>query len=182
MMAGAPPRHDWEVEFYKLAARPAHERSLRALAREMNVRPQTVTHRAKRDRWHQRLAEIDEVARRQREANAIRTLNERVEDNLRIVEAMRIRFAQRLRDPSYAPSAQEFFAMAKLELLLESRDTQKIGIGSISEEFKESLRRLPVYVKERMIVSYGTGEPIESVDELEPYIDEELDDDEGPAG
>jgi hypothetical protein len=67
-MAGTVPKHDWERVFYDYAARPAHERSLRSLARELGVRPQTVTDRAKRDHWNHRLAVIDEKARQKREA------------------------------------------------------------------------------------------------------------------
>src|SRR5256885_298629 len=73
-------------------------------------------------------------------------------------------------------------SLARLELLLGSKGPREKRIGAVSEEFKERLRRLPVYVPERMIVSYWTGEPIDDSMELEQLIEADFDgDDEGPA-
>jgi hypothetical protein len=173
--------YDWEAIFAEFAALPAPERSYRRLARQLGARPQTVLCAARRGDWAHRLATIDARAQEQREARAVRQLADRLDDTIRLVEAMRLRFAQRLADSTYLPSASEFVAMAKLELQIESLDRRKMGGGAISDEFRQALERLPRYVKERIIIAELTGKSTDEILELERgYIDVDSDDDEGP--
>lgn len=170
---------DWDRVFYDFAALSPPDRNLTKVAEALGVGRRTIMSIAKRHRWKQRLAAIDEKARADREKRAIRTLNERFEDTLRIIEAGRMRYAQRLRDPNYQMTGQEFFALSRLELLIEGRDTHKIGVGTVSEEFREMIRQLPVYTQERILVSAITGASYDEVLEIEAEMVSEEDD--GPA-
>lgn len=173
------PKIDWETVFYRFASQPAPDRNYAKLAQTLGVAESTVFRERKRSNWDARMADLDAAARARRDQNAIRRLAERLDDDVRIVEAARMRYAQRLRDPAYQITGQEFFALARLELLIEGRDTAKIGIGSVSDDFMETLRRLPVYVRERIVLAHMTGRPIEEVMQLEQgYVD--VGDDEGP--
>jgi hypothetical protein len=174
-------RYDWEGAFAKFAALPAPERSYRRLARQLGARPQTVLCAARRGDWANRLAVIDARAQEQRETRAVRQLADRLDDTVRLAEAMRLRFARRLADPAYRPTASEFVAMAKLELLIERGDTRKMATSAISDEFKDAIRRLPIHIQERVIPSHFTGVSVEEVVELEQdYVDVHSDEDDGP--
>jgi hypothetical protein len=178
-MSGRPSR-DWDAVFYAFAALPVNERSLVTLAKQLGVSLNTVKRKATRHRWSHRLRAIDERARQEREKRAIRKLNDRLEDNIRLVEATRLRFAERLRDPAYQPTAHEVVAMAKLELLIEGKDTHKLGVSTVSDEFREMIRQLPNFTQERILASVLTGVPYEEVLEIEAEMVSEEDED-GPT-
>jgi hypothetical protein len=106
----------------------------------------------------------------------------RLDDSIRLVDMTRLRFAQRLADPAYQPSAAEFVAMARLELQIESRDFRKLGGDSVSDELKDALRRLPRYWQERIVMGAITGASMDEIVQLERSFEEQLDsDDEGPS-
>jgi hypothetical protein len=99
---------------------------------------------------------------------------------VRLVEGARLRYAQRLADPAYAPTGAEFVALARLELQTETSDARGQAASPISEEFRESLRRLPVYLQERILVAAITGVSYEEVLQVQAELDAE--DDDLPAG
>jgi DNA-binding MarR family transcriptional regulator len=167
---------DWEAEFHVWAALPESERIVAQLARRLGVGKATVFRRMKKDRWVERTASIDSEARRKARASVVRSQQERVEDVIRIAMAARTRYAQRLRDDfSYKITATEVAALTRIEMLVEDREMAKVG--GISEETKERLALLPVYVQERMLLAAATGATMEEILEVEGILEAEEDGD-----
>jgi hypothetical protein len=173
------PRIDWQDAHAFYVGLGPGLRSYARVAEEFGVTTRAVEMHAREHRWRERVQAIDAHRGRLAQQRAIRRLDERLDDSLRIVEAGRVRYAERLRDPTYQMSGTEFVSLAKLELEINARQD---GSSSISEEFKDALRRLPVYVQERIIISHMTGTPIEELMALEPSIEAELNGDDDGAG
>jgi hypothetical protein len=107
----------------------------------------------------------------------MRKLEERDKDSLDIIEIFRRRYAQRLvRDSSYKPTAMEFAAMIRTERLIEGKDTLKVGVN-LSDETKERLALLPVYVQERMLLAAATGATMDEILKVEGILEGEEDGD-----
>jgi DNA-binding MarR family transcriptional regulator len=167
---------DWEAEFHVWAALPESERIVAQLARRLGVGKATVFRRMKKDRWVERTASIDSEARRKARASVVRSQQERVEDVIRIAMAARMRYAQRLRDDfSYKITATEVAALTRIEMLVEDRAASTSGHGELSEETKERLALLPVYVQERMLLAAATGATMDEILEIEGILDAQED-------
>jgi hypothetical protein len=166
-------RVDWDAAFAAWISMPRHERVQSRFAEQLGVRRGTLLERMKRDRWAKRAAAIDAHVREKLEAEGVRKLEERDRDSIEIIEAFRTRYAQRLvRDRNYKPTAMEFAAMIRTERLIEGQDATKVG-GEITEEFREKVDRLPVYMVERMLLAAATGASMEEILEVEGILDAE---------
>jgi hypothetical protein len=170
-----PPKIDWGAAFHEWVRLPADERVVAKFARRKGVNSATVFRHMKKDGWLERAAEIEAEAERKAKANSIRSVTERKEDVIRLAMAVRTRYAQRLRDDfSYKITATEVAALTRIEMLVEGRDTEKVGVR-ISEETKERLALLSVYVQERMLLAAATGASMEEILEVEGILDAEED-------
>jgi hypothetical protein len=156
---------------------PKAERQPIEFARRLTVARQTLFERMKKEHWEERAALIDERVRRKLEAEGVRKLEERDRDSIDIIEVFRRRYAQRLvRDRDYKPTAMEFAAMIRTERLVEGENTTKVG-GEITDEFREKVDRLPVYMVERLLLAAATGASMEEILEVEAILDAEEDED-----
>jgi hypothetical protein len=89
-----------------------------------------------------------------------------------------MRYAQRLRDDfSYKITATDVAAITRIEMLVEDRAASTSGHGALSEETKERLALLPVYVQERMLLAAATGATMEEILEVEGILESEEDGD-----
>jgi hypothetical protein len=166
-------RVDWDAAFAAWVSVPRYERNQARFAEQLGVRRGTLLERMKRERWVERAAAIDAQVREKLEAEGVRKLEERDRDSIDIIEVFRRRYAQRLvRDPEYKPTAVEFAAMIRTERLIEGEATAKVGV-EITEEFREAVDRLPVYLVERMLVAAATGASMEEILEVEAILDAE---------
>jgi hypothetical protein len=171
-------RINWDAAFADWISLPKAERQPIEFARRLTVARQTLFERMKKEHWEERAALIDERVRRKLEAEGVRKLEERNRDSIEIIEVFRRRYAQRLvRDRDYKPTAMEFAAMIRTELLVEGRDKDNAGGGEITEEFREKVDRLPVYLVERMLIAAATGASMEEILEVEGILDGEEDGD-----
>jgi hypothetical protein len=131
-----------------------------------------------KDRWDERTAAIDAQVREKLEAEGVRKLEDRNRDSVKIIEAFRTRYAQRLvRDQDYKPTAMEFAAMIRTERLIEGEATTTVGPSVITDEFRERVGRLPVYVQERLLVAAITGATMDELLEVEGILEGEEDGD-----
>jgi hypothetical protein len=167
-------RVDWDAAFAAWISTPRYERNQVRFAGQLGVRRGTLLRRMTKDRWDARTAAIDAQVREKLEAEGVRKLEERDRDSIDIIEVFRRRYAQRLvRDRDYKPTAMEFAAMIRTERLIEVEDTVKVG-GEITEEFREKVDRLPVYLVERMLlVAAITGATMEELMEVEELLEAE---------
>jgi hypothetical protein len=166
-------RINWDAAFADWISLPKAERQPIEFARRLTVARQTLFERMKKEHWEERAALIDERVRRKLEAEGVRKLEERNRDSIGIIEVFRRRYAQRLvRDRDYKPTAMEFAAMIRTERLIEGENTVKVG-GEITEEFRERVGRLPVYVQERLLVAAITGATMDELLEVEGILEGE---------
>jgi hypothetical protein len=155
---GRRPKIDWDAAFADWISLPPPERVAAHFAERLRVGRTTLFKRMREEHWEQRTALIDKRVRERREAEGIRKLEERDKDSLDIIEIFRRRYAQRLvRDSSYKPTAMEFAAMIRTERLIEGQDTIKVGVSVMTDEFRESVGQLPVYVQQWLLLAALTG-------------------------
>jgi hypothetical protein len=174
-------RVDWDAAFAAWIAMPRHERIQSRFADQLGINRATLFKRMKRDRWAKRAAAIDAQVREKLEAEGVRKLEERNRDSVKIIEAFRMRYAQRLAgDCDYKPTATEFAAMVRTELLIDDRAST--GREKITEEFKEKVGLLPARTQERMLLVAMSGATWEEILEVEAILDAEEAADEFEAG
>ena len=134
-------RTDWEAAFAFYASLDPAERSHRRVADEYGVSLHTVKDRSRRHRWTERLADIEEQARRRTNEQLVRDRADRISDTIRIIDAARIRFAQQLTQPGYEIKGHELAALLKMEALLEGEATDRVSDADVEEKLSDYLRR-----------------------------------------
>jgi hypothetical protein len=160
---------DWDAAYDFFAGLAPGERTYAAVARRYGVTDARVGVIARREGWQQRVAVEDAKRRRNLEARRIRVLAERDEDTIRTIEAMRIKMAQQLADPTFRISVGDFVQALRIERLIEGESTDS---ASRVAEIEAKLERLPLPVVERIAVALIRGEPVdETIDGMAREIE-----------
>ncbi len=168
---------DWPKAFIEWLSLGPGNRNQSRFAEHIGCLRGTFLRRMKAEGWNAKTAAFDAAALEKAEANAVRAMADRHNDELRVVDALTRKFAMRLRDPNYQPSAQEWAAGVRVQLLIEgggaaSKLDADVKVG-VTDELREKIARLPVYAQERLLLTAMTGASLEEIIEAEVILDEE---------
>jgi hypothetical protein len=119
------------------------------VAAEFGVSAVAVFKAASREDSPQRAWEIEERARREADKRAVKTIEQRIREDLALIDATKVRFAQALKAGQVdASSITDFVALVKLEQVLTGGPSERLagetgGHRRSLEEIEAELAELP---------------------------------------
>jgi hypothetical protein len=126
---------DWEAAFMFYASLPAESRTYAPVAGRFGISQRTVETQGRRNRWRERVREIDAGAARQAAEQLGRARAEQLADFHRLIEASCVTYARQLASGQVRVSASDLAALIKVSLLLYGEPTERIEAVTASEEW-----------------------------------------------
>lgn len=128
-----PSRIDWGSAFAFFVALGQTERTLQRVADEYPISYARVKQVARRDDWWARAHAIDAENDRKVELRAIRSLEERNRDTIRVVDKARAKYLGALETGEHVPNGRDLAALLRIEQLIEGEATDRVEIREVRE-------------------------------------------------
>ena len=103
-------------------------RTFAAVAAEFGVSTVAVLRVAEREDWHGTAARLDELARRESERRAVKTIAQRIDEDLRLIDAGKVAVARRLQAGQIDADLSDLVALIKVEQLLVGGPSERLGV------------------------------------------------------
>jgi hypothetical protein len=126
---------DWEAAFGFYASLPAESRVYAAVASRFGVSQRTVETQGRRNRWRERVREIEAAAARQADEQLGRARADQLADFHRLIEATCVSYARQLASGQVRVRASDIAALIKVSLLLHGEPTERVEGLTASEEW-----------------------------------------------
>jgi hypothetical protein len=126
---------DWEAAFRFFASLPPESRSYAAVAEQFGVSRRTVETHGQRDRWRERLAEIEADAARQADSQLGRARAEQLADFHKLIEASCVTYARQLASGQVRITASDLVGLIKISLQLQGEPTSRVELVTGSAEW-----------------------------------------------
>lgn len=124
-------RADWGAAKAAYIALGATERSFARIAREFRVSEVTVRKWARRDHWVEAAAKADAEAAETARRKAVRTIEQRNERTVELVEALRDRAIEKIDEVDVNVAVRALPRYAHLEQLIAGEATARVEIGDV---------------------------------------------------
>ncbi len=161
--ASTNPRPSRRVFDHEAAFRYWHNadgqrRTYREVAEEFGVSERGVFQAAMREDWPSRAWGIEEEARRQADRRATKTIAQRIEEDLRLIDAGKLAVARRLQAGTVDADLGDLVALIKTEMLLTGGASERVGVESEAhrrslDEIERELADLPVEVVDAQLAA-----------------------------
>ena len=114
-------KFDHEAAFRYWHNPGGQRRRIEDVALEYGVTPEAIVKAASREDWHGRAWEIEEAARKQADRRAVKTVAQRIEEDLRLIDAGKLAVARRLQAGQIDADLGDLVALINTEILLTGR-------------------------------------------------------------
>lgn len=129
------PATDWEAAFNFYASLPPDARSYQAVATEFGVGRRTVETHGRRERWRERVREIEATAARLADEQVGRARAEQLADFRKLIEASCVAYARQLGSGQVRVTASDLVGLIKVSLQLYGEPTERVELSTGSGDW-----------------------------------------------